>query len=984
MKSIRLLIALLVTALPALAQFTHVIPNGFANTEGDSSNLFPWSAGGFTWPGIRQTSFYDSTNFTNASITGPITITRLRWRADSSARSWSGGSFQSAVIRMATAAVDAMSPSNNFSANFGPDLTTVYSGPVTVLTAPQSTPGAWVVDVHLTTPFTYDPSAGDLAIDVDWAALGGTNWSGGSAPFLDVDRSATTLAGRTYASIGYPNATGTTAPFGLVCEVSYSPPASTFTHVIPNGLASSEGNGANSFPWTAGLPTWNGVHQLCIYDSSNFTNAAITTPFDVSRLRWRADSGAMSWSGGTFRRAVIRMATASVDAMSPLPAFGLNCGPDLTTVYEGPVVVEPGTSSTPGPWAIDVVLGRSFHYDPALGDLVIDVEWSNPSGGNQNWQGGAPPLGLDVSTVSPAASRVYGSSAYPNVNRTQTNFGLVCELTCTPSTRELRHVIPNGFANSEGSTNNTFPWSHNSWIWPGLRTMALYDSTNFTNASIGSPITITGLRWRAEGGSQSWTGGVYRDVEIRMATSAADAMSPASSFGGNLGPDAVTVYRGPVTIAPAPLVVGTPGPWFVEVRLTRPFFYDPAAGDLAIDVDISNANGANWQGGTTPALDVDRSFSTLASRIWGSSQYPGTNGTQAPFGIVCEVSYVPVAGHASAVPHGVGCPAESRIAAYQQFAWSAFNLSSSTLQFRPRPDGSYLIAGSGPSWWPGYANNLNLGDDQVVQVTLPFSFPHAGGTTASIQVSSNGFLWLEPDGGHGCCGGDSGLFLDGHARIAAIWTDLNPLAAGGVYADWDPAQSRFVITWAGVPEYGRSTTVDAQIALYPSGDFDIAFGACTVTNHVSLTGYSMGEVPQDPGSVHLSQASTTPITTAVPALPLALSASGRPWMGSTMQLVTSAIPAGSMLGANYLSLLRYDPPIDLSLLGAPGCFQRVGISAPSIFLPPGVAALVPLTIPNEPSLSGVLVESQSAVLSPGANPLGLLTSNGLSLVLGPQ
>lgn len=150
---LHLFAAAAVLAAPATAQFTHVIPNGFASVEANSGNYFPWSSTSTLWAGLRTTSLYDSTNFTNASINFPILVTRLRWRADSTSSAWTGGTFANATVQMATAAVDAMSPSNgSFAANFGPDLATVYAGSVTILPGSSSSPGPWAVDVALTTP----------------------------------------------------------------------------------------------------------------------------------------------------------------------------------------------------------------------------------------------------------------------------------------------------------------------------------------------------------------------------------------------------------------------------------------------------------------------------------------------------------------------------------------------------------------------------------------------------------------------------------------------------------------------------------------------------------------------------------------------------------------------------------------------------------------------------------------------------------------
>src|SRR5262249_30055702 len=66
-----------VLAASASAQFSVVIPNGYAATEGSTSNAFPW---GRTGIGLRHQCIYDSSHFTNQGITYPILITGLKWR----------------------------------------------------------------------------------------------------------------------------------------------------------------------------------------------------------------------------------------------------------------------------------------------------------------------------------------------------------------------------------------------------------------------------------------------------------------------------------------------------------------------------------------------------------------------------------------------------------------------------------------------------------------------------------------------------------------------------------------------------------------------------------------------------------------------------------------------------------------------------------------------------------------------------------------
>ncbi|MCA8966746.1 MAG: PKD domain-containing protein, partial [Planctomycetes bacterium] len=219
----RSLLAIVALASAATAQFTVVIPNGTATTEGNSSNAFPWGRG--TTGSLEIQTIYDSTDFTLQGVNFPIIIQGLRYRANGGATS-AGGTYSSCTVDMATATVDALTPSTTFASNMGPDLTQVYSGPVTVLPVTASTPGIWAVDVPLTSNFLYDPTSGnDLVIFSHIPPPATSPITGNPGLQLDV-QSTGALASRIYNSSTtvYPNTTGTIGTsHGVVVEVTYVP-----------------------------------------------------------------------------------------------------------------------------------------------------------------------------------------------------------------------------------------------------------------------------------------------------------------------------------------------------------------------------------------------------------------------------------------------------------------------------------------------------------------------------------------------------------------------------------------------------------------------------------------------------------------------------------------------------------------------------------------------------------------------------------------
>jgi hypothetical protein len=131
--------------------------------------------------------------------------------------------------------------------------------------------------------------------------------------------------------------------------------------------------------------------------------------------------------------------------------------------------------------------------------------------------------------------------------------------------------------------------------------------------------------------------------------------------------------------------------------------------------------------------------------------------------------------------------------------------------------------------YPGVS--LNLSDDQVVQVSLPFSFQYYGGNYTQITISSNGWV---------CMGYESGSNLTNYgipntggpaAMIAGIWDDLDPGNAGqpsDIYHYYDAANHRFIIEYFKVEHYSSGSHETFEIILQdplyyptPTGDGDI-------------------------------------------------------------------------------------------------------------------------------------------------------------------
>lgn len=220
-------VALLLAAAsvhPLLAQGTSTVtvPNGTATIDASGFNTLPW---GRAQNGpARVQFFYDASHFTAQGVTLPIEIQRLRFRANgSAAATWAGGVYANVIVGLGYSATDASSPTTNFGNNQGAGYTTVYNASTLFLagsvTAGQV--GPTVIDLPLSTPFVYDPSAGDLLLDID---IPRNQWTGTTVVACD---SVTTVTGcsRVSATTTYGGSTGTITPNGqgLVVDLDYLP-----------------------------------------------------------------------------------------------------------------------------------------------------------------------------------------------------------------------------------------------------------------------------------------------------------------------------------------------------------------------------------------------------------------------------------------------------------------------------------------------------------------------------------------------------------------------------------------------------------------------------------------------------------------------------------------------------------------------------------------------------------------------------------------
>lgn len=135
----------------------------------------------------------------------------------------------------------------------------------------------------------------------------------------------------------------------------------------------------------------------------------------------------------------------------------------------------------------------------------------------------------------------------------------------------------------------------------------------------------------------------------------------------------------------------------------------------------------------------------------------------------------------------------------------------------------------------GPGDPIPLGDDDFVQVSLPFTFSYCGLEYNAVFINANGSLSF------GVSSGDfsetTAEFLAGPPRIAGLWDDLNPGAGGTVVFTY--TQNLFNVQFTNVPEFPAVGANTFRFTLHrASNQIDLVYGALSAPD--GIAGLSCG------------------------------------------------------------------------------------------------------------------------------------------------
>ncbi len=183
-----------------------VAPHAQESAEGNSNNGFPFDAKYFG--PARTQQVYASSEF--ASWDGPQHINQITFRQDIHGVPFKA-TFEGVRIALSTTDRPVDGLGTTFADNVGADESVVYSGELPIFSMVDTTgglPRALDIAINLRTPFLYDPSKGNLLLDI-------TNPSLVSTSGLDAQEMGGDGTSRVYA-YGADLSRGTADSIGLV------------------------------------------------------------------------------------------------------------------------------------------------------------------------------------------------------------------------------------------------------------------------------------------------------------------------------------------------------------------------------------------------------------------------------------------------------------------------------------------------------------------------------------------------------------------------------------------------------------------------------------------------------------------------------------------------------------------------------------------------------------------------------------------------
>ncbi len=186
---------------------------------------------------------------------------------------------------------------------------------------------------------------------------------------------------------------------------------------------------------------------------------------------------------------------------------------------------------------------------------------------------------------------------------------------------------------------NRFPFGYDASQPTNYQSGADYQQLFSAQDFASSPILISAVSFASSSNLSDAVLASY-SLDVHLGVAATSASSPSTTFAANRGPRYQDVFSGPYTFAPQRNDV-----FDLILTLSSPFLYDPASGDLLLDVRLTGPSVI-----TGNALYFDGDLSDTDSRVFNAASSASTGSTNA-FTLYTEFTYTPQSsGSGSPVP----------------------------------------------------------------------------------------------------------------------------------------------------------------------------------------------------------------------------------------------------------------------------------------------------------------------------------------------
>ena len=170
-------------------------------------------------------------------------------------------------------------------------------------------------------------------------------------------------------------------------------------------------------------------------------------------------------------------------------------------------------------------------------------------------------------------------------------------------------VAPNANGATEGNGNNSFPFNISAVnSVSSERYQQVFAASQFS--ALGGPRVLTEIRFRPDGTCGAAFSSTLSSIQIARSTTATAPDALSNTFAINVGANDTVVRSGALTISSAFTgPVGGPKDFDIIIPLTTSFTYNPAAGNLLLDV-------RNFGAGLTTVFDIVNTPSDSVSRVF--------------------------------------------------------------------------------------------------------------------------------------------------------------------------------------------------------------------------------------------------------------------------------------------------------------------------------------------------------------------------------